>query len=268
MGMKSLYYLIECLEKISKDIVKLIFTIGKAGVFLCDILFIRVKFKKDFYTFVKQFYFIGVLSIGLIMISALFIGMVVGIQCYYIIQKFGTENMVGHVTSLTIVRELAPVVSSMLFTGRTGSSLTAEICLMKSTDQLVAMEMMGINSVRKVVVPRFWCGIFGMLFLTIIFIVVAIFGSYLAVVIYLKADYSAFWMGVNNSLSFTVDVLNSFLKSLIFGFIIVWIALFQGINSEATSEGIAKATTNTVVYSTFIILGVNFFLTAIMFCWK
>ncbi|HFL8819430.1 MAG TPA: MlaE family lipid ABC transporter permease subunit [Candidatus Azoamicus sp. OHIO2] len=266
--MKRLYFLINNLEIIGKTTLDLIIDIGKAGVFLFDIIICKINFNKNGINFIKQFYFIGVLSVGLISISALFIGMVVGLQCYYIIQKFGVEDIIGQLTALTIVRELAPVVSAMLFIGRTGSSLTAEISFMKSTDQLASMEMMGINSIEKLIVPRFWCGLISMLLLALIFIVVSIFGCYISTVIYLNIEHDIFWSSIKEHVNFRYDVLNSLFKSVVFGFIIMWISLFQGLNSNSTVAGMAKATTNTVVYSTFIILGLNFFLTAVMFSWK
>ncbi len=263
--MKKIYFLISYLEYLGKNFIQFIVTVGQAGIFLVSILLSRVIYKRNIAHFVKQFYFIGVLSVGLIVVSALFIGMVVGLQGYYIIHKFGTEDIVGEMASLTIVRELAPVVNAMLFTGRTGASLTAELCLMKSTDQLISMEMMGVPPIKKLIVPRFWCGLISMLFLALLFITVSLFGCYLSTVVYLKMDHDIFWSGVREHLDFKIDILNSLIKSIVFAFVIMWVSLFQGINSDSTANGIARATTNTVVYSTFIILGLNFFLTAIMF---
>lgn len=265
--MKRVYYLINFIESFGKRTIFFVITIGSAGIFLYNILFTNIDFKKNRFDFIKQLYFIGVLSLPLFAISSLFIGMVVGLQCYYIIQNFGTHDIIGHTSSLTIVRELGPVVSGILFTGRTGSALTAEICLMKSTDQLSAMEMMGISTIKKIIVPRFWCGLFSMFFLSLIFIVIALFGAYLSTFIYIGIDYDIFWNSVRNAINFKFDVVNSLIKSFIFGFIIIWISLFQGINSDSTVEGISISTTNTVVYSIFIILTVNFFLTSVMFGW-
>lgn len=268
MIMKRLYCLINVVSKLGKRHVMLILTIGKAGIFLLDVLFSKIDFSKNSGNFIKQSYFIGVLSIGIIIVSALFIGMVVGLQGYYIIQKFGTDDIIGQMASLTIVRELAPVVSALLFAGRTGASLTAEICMMKSTEQLSAMEMMGVSFMKKLIVPRFWCGLISMLLLANIFIVVSIIGSYVSTVVYLNIDHYVFWSSVREHLNFRLDIVNSLIKSFVFGFVIMWVSLFQGINSKSTVAGIATATTNTVVYTTFIILGLNFFLTALMFSWK
>ncbi len=168
-------------------------------------------------------------------------------------------------TALTIIRELGPVVSALLFTGRTGASLTAEICIMKSTEQLSSMEMMGVDPVGHRIIKKKRAGILSMSILAIIFIVVAIFGSYLSTVIWLDVDSDAFWGSIQDSIDFKIDIINSLIKSIIFGFIITWTSVFQGINSKPTAEGIALSTTNTVVYSSFIILSLNFFLTAIMF---
>lgn len=266
--MKINFYLIKIILFLGKIVSEYIYITGKSFIFIFKLLFLKINFRKDFYIFLKQFYFIGVLSVWLIIISALFIGMVVGLQGFFIIKKFGSVDIVGQMVSLTIVRELSPVITAILFTGRTGSALTAEICLMKSSEQILSMEMMGVNTLRKLMVPRFWCGLYSILFLNVIFIVVSIFGSFLSVVWYCDIDTYVFWESIKNNLNFKIDVLNSFIKSFIFGFIIMWISIFQGVNSDSTLEGIARATTNTVVYSIFFVLCFNFCLTYFMFSWN
>lgn len=221
--------------------------------------------KKDIKNFIKNIYFIGFLSLGIIKLSAVFIGMVVGLQGYNILKKFGTEEVIGHMTALTIIRELGPVVSALLFTGRTGTALTAEICLMKSTEQLLAIEMMGINTIKKIIAPKFFAVVISMVILAMVFIIVAIFGSYISTVCWLGVDGNAFWTNIKENIDFRLDIINSLIKSFVFGFIIAWVSVFQGVISKPTVEGIAEATTNTVVYSAFIILSLNFILTSIMF---
>jgi len=260
--MKMIYSII---NKLGINTIELIKEVGIAGILIKNSLLTSGIAKRDFKQFIRHIYFIGVLSLGIIILSALFIGMVVGLQGHYILKKFGTEEVIGQMTALTIIRELGPVVSALLFTGRTGASLTAEICLMKSTDQLSSMEMMGIDPIKKIITPRFWSGIFSMVLLALIFIVVAIMGSYLSTVYWLGVDGDMFWASVKDSVDFKLDVINSLIKSLLFGFIITWISVFQGIRSKPTAESVALSTTNTVVYSSFIILSLNFFLTAIMF---
>ncbi len=268
MIMRKIYYLVDYILFYSKNIFITINVFGKSLLFLISVLFCRSGIRRNYKVFIRNFYFMGFLSLSLFIVSAMFIGMVVGLQSYSIIKKFGTEEIIGHMIALSIIRELGPVVSAILFVGRNGSSLTAELCLMKSTDQISSMEMMGISFLEKVVVPKFISGLICMFFLTIIFIVVAILGSYIADVIYFNIDHYIFWSSIQNNVDFKTDILNSFIKSVIFGFIIVWISLFQGINSIPTVHGISKATTNTVIYSIFSILCLNFFLTAIMFALK
>lgn len=264
MLMKKIYLII---TSIGKNLINFIIDIGIATILLKKNIYSIIKLKKNFKNFLRNIYFIGFLSLGLILLSGIFIGMVVGLQGYYILKKFGTEEIIGQMTSLTIIRELGPVVSALLFAGRTGASLTAEICLMKNTDQLTAMEMMGINTIIKVISPKFWACILSMLILALIFIVISIFGSYISTVLWLDIDSNIFWTSIKDSIDIKIDIINSLIKSIIFGIIISWTAIYQGLNSKSTTEGIALSTTNTVVYSSFIILSLNFFLTAIMFNW-
>lgn len=263
--MKMIYLII---NKIGQECISLITNLGNATILLKNSIKNIFTLKRNFKQFVRHVYFIGFLSLGLIVLSGLFIGMVVGLQGYHILKKFGTEEIIGQMTALTIIRELGPVVSALLFAGRTGASLTAEICLMKSTDQIAAMEMMGVNPIKKIITPRFWACILSMVLLALIFIVVAILGSYASTVVWLNVDNDIFWTSIRENIDFNLDIINSLIKSLFFGFIISWISIYQGLNSKPTAEGIALSTTNTVVYSSFIILSLNFFLTAIMFQWQ
>ena len=182
--MKKIYLFIKSIEDLGVNILIFINAIGKSLLFLLSIVPYVINIFKSSKSLIKQIYFIGFLSLGLIIVSGLFIGMVVGLQSYSIIEKFGTEEIIGQMTSLSIIRELGPVVSAILFVGRTGTSLTAELCLMKSTDQLSSMEMMGISYLEKVVMPKFLSGLICMFFLTVIFIIVAIIGSYFATVVW------------------------------------------------------------------------------------
>lgn len=263
--MRMIYLII---INIGEKVIYIINELGNATILLKKSVVAIFHLKKNIKNFIRHIYFIGVLSLGLIILSGLFIGMVVGLQGYYILKKFGTEGIIGQMTALTIIRELGPVVSALLFAGRTGASLTAEICLMKNTDQITAMEMMGINPIIKVIAPRFWACIVSMLILALIFIVMSILGSYASTVLWLNVDNDIFWISIRENIDFKIDIINSLIKSLIFGFVISWISIYQGLNSTPTTEGIALSTTNTVVYSSFIILSFNFFLTAIMFQWQ
>jgi phospholipid/cholesterol/gamma-HCH transport system permease protein len=195
----------------------------------------------------------------------LFIGMVLGLQGYTILVKFGAEHALGQLIALSLVRELGPVVGALLFAGRAGSALTAELGLMKTTELLSSMEMMGIDPLRRVVAPRFWAGQISMPVLALIFNCVAILGGYTVGVEWLGVDTGAFWANMQSAVDFYADVVNGIIKSVVFGTVVTWIAVFQGVDCLPTSEGIGRATTRTVVYSSLAILGLDFFLTAVMF---
>lgn len=238
---------------------------GRAGLMLFRALIGKPDIKQNFVLLIKQLYFVGVLSFVIIFLSGIFIGMVLGLQGYTILVKFGAEHALGQLIALSLVRELGPVIGALLFAGRAGSALTAEIGLMKATEQLSALEMTGIDPLHRVIAPRFWAGQISMPILTIIFTAVAILGGYAVGVKWLGVDGGAFWANMQNSVDFYSDVMNGIIKSLVFGFVITWIAVYQGLEAIPTSEGIGRATTRTVVYSSLAILGLDFFLTALMF---
>ncbi|SIT02991.1 lipid asymmetry maintenance ABC transporter permease subunit MlaE [Neptunomonas antarctica] len=213
----------------------------------------------------KQIYFIGVLSLVIIIVSGLFIGMVLGLQGYTILVDYGSEQAVGQMVALTLVRELAPVVTALLFAGRAGSALTAEIGLMKATEQLSSLEMIGVDPLRRIVAPRLWAGFISMPILAVIFAMVGIFGGALISIEWLGIFEGSFWANMQNSVDFSGDVLNGVIKAFVFGVVVTWIAVFQGYDCVPTSEGISQATTRTVVYSSLAVLGLDFVLTALMF---
>lgn len=239
--------------------------VGRATLILYHALIGKPDFIQGFVRLLQQIYFVGVLSLVIIILSALFIGMVLGLQGYTILVKFGAEQALGQLIALSLVRELGPVVSALLFAGRAGSALTAEIGLMKTTEQLSAMEMMGIDPLRRIIAPRFWAGQLSMPVLALIFNSVAVLGGYTVGVEWLGVDNGAFWANMQSAVDFHADVVNGIIKSIVFGGVITWIAVFQGIDCSPTSEGIGRATTRTVVYSALAILGLDFFLTAVMF---
>jgi phospholipid/cholesterol/gamma-HCH transport system permease protein len=211
------------------------------------------------------FYKVGVLSLVIIVVSGLFIGMVLALQGYSILVDYGSEQAVGQMVALTLVRELGPVVAALLFAGRAGSALTAEIGLMKATEQLSSMEMMGVDPLKRVIAPRLWAGLITMPLLAVIFSAVGIFGGLLVGVEWLGVYEGSFWANMQSSVDFKEDILNGIIKSVVFGVVCSWIAVFQGYDSEPTSEGISIATTKTVVYSSLSVLGLDFLLTAVMF---
>jgi phospholipid/cholesterol/gamma-HCH transport system permease protein len=238
--------------------------LGKAGILLFEVVFRLPNFKKGLPLTVQQIYAEGVLSLVIIIVSGLFIGMVVALQGYHTLVKFGAAQQLGPLVALSVTRELGPVVTALLFAGRAGSAVTAEIGLMKATEQLSSMEMMAVNPVHRVVSPRVWGGFISMPLLTIIFNTVAIYGAFLVGVKWLGLDSGAFWSNMQTSVDFHLDVVNGLIKSVVFGLVVVWIAVYQGYTAVPTSAGIAGATTRSVVYSSLAILGLDFVLTAMM----
>ncbi len=214
---------------------------------------------------IKQTYAVGVLSLVIIVVSGLFVGMVLGLQGYNTLVDFGAEESLGVVVALSLVRELGPVVTALLFAGRAGSALTAEIGLMKATEQLSAMEMMAVDPVRRVLAPRFLAGFISMPVLAAIFSAVGILGGYFVGVGLLGVDDGAYWSQMQDKVDMYDDINNGIIKSLVFGVVVTWIAIFEGNDSIPTSEGVSRATTRTVVHSALAVLGLDFILTALMF---
>lgn len=239
--------------------------IGRSGFMLWRALIGPPQFKKHFPLLIKQLYVLGVQSLLIIMLSGLFIGMVLGLQGYVVLVDFSAETSLGQLVALSLLRELGPVVTALLFAGRAGSALTAEIGLMKATEQLSSLEMMAIDPLRRVISPRFWAGVISLPILSIIFISIGIWGGSMVGVDWKGVDAGSFWSVMQNSVSWQMDIFNGFIKSLCFAIAVVWIALFNGYDSLPTSEGISKATTSTVVNASLIVLGLDFILTAIMF---
>ncbi len=238
--------------------------IGRSGIFLVRTLLRRPRLIKSFPLLIEQLFSVGVLSFVIIVLSGLFIGMVVALQGYHTLAKFGATQELGQLIALSVVRELGPVVTALLFAGRAGSALTAEIGLMKATEQLDSMEMMGVDPLWRVISPRFWAGFISMPILAVIFSAVAIFGGYLVGVEWLGVDGGSFWSNMQASVNFHDDIVNGIIKSIVFGLVCTWIAVFQGYDTVPTAEGIGRATTRTVVYSSLAVLGLDFVLTAVM----
>jgi phospholipid/cholesterol/gamma-HCH transport system permease protein len=214
---------------------------------------------------VKQLYAVGVLSILIILVSGLFVGMVLGLQLYNTLVDFGAESSLGPVVALTLVRELGPVVTALLFAGRAGSALTAEIGLMKATEQLSGMEMMAVDPIKRVLAPRFLAGFISMPLLAAIFSAVGVLGGYFIGVGLLGVDEGSYWSQMQESVDLHDDVFNGVIKSLCFGFVATWIAIYEGYDAVPTSEGVSRATTRTVVHTSLAVLGLDFILTALMF---
>jgi len=214
---------------------------------------------------VAQLYSVGVLTLLIIIVSGLFVGMVLGLQGYHTLVDFGAEESLGIVVALALVRELGPVVSALLFAGRAGSALTAEIGLMKATEQLSGMEMMAVDPIRRVIAPRFLAGLISMPLLAAIFSVVGIYGGYFIGVGLLGVDDGAYWSQMQARVDLYDDVYNGVIKSIVFGFVAAWIAVFEGYDAVPTAEGVGRATTRTVVHTALAVLALDFILTSLMF---
>lgn len=238
--------------------------LGKAGILLARVLFYPPNIRKGFPILLQQIYSEGVLSLVIIVVSSLFIGMVLALQGYHTLSKFGAAQQLGTLVALSVTRELGPVVTAILFAGRAGSAVTAEIGLMKATEQLSSMEMMAVDPIRRVISPRFWGGFFSMPLLTIIFNATAVYGAYLVGVKWLGLDAGVFWSNMQASVEFHADIFNGLLKSLVFGVAVTWIAVTQGYFAVPTSAGISSATTRSVVYASLVVLGLDFVMTAMM----
>ena len=214
---------------------------------------------------IQQLYSVGVLSLIIIVVSGFFVGMVMGLQGYNTLVDFGAEESLGVMVALSLVRELGPVVTALLFAGRAGSALTAEIGLMKATEQLSAMEMMAVDPIRRVLAPRFLAGFISMPLLAAMFSAVGVLGGFFVGVGLLGVDDGAYWSQMQASVDVYDDIYNGVIKSLVFGLVVTWIAVFEGYDAIPTSEGVSRATTRTVVHSSLAVLGLDFILTALMF---
>ena len=213
----------------------------------------------------EQIHFIGNYSLLIITVSGLFVGMVLALQGYYTLSQFGADEKLGQLVALSLLRELGPVVTALLFAGRAGTSLTAEIGLMKAGEQLTAMEMMAVNPIQRVLAPRFWAGLIAMPILATVFSAIGVIGGYLVGVQLIGVDPGAFWSQMQGNIDVRRDVMNGVLKSFVFGIAVTFTALFQGYEAQPTPEGVSRATTRTVVIASLMVLGLDFIMTALMF---
>ena len=212
-----------------------------------------------------QIHFLGNYSLAIIAVSGLFVGFVFGLQGYYTLQRYGSSEALGLLVTLTLVRELGPVVTALLFAGRAGTSLTAEIGLMKAGEQISVMEMMAVDPIRRILAPRFWAGVIVMPLLAAVFSATGIIGGWVVGVLMIGVDSGSFWSQIQGGVDVWNDVGNGLIKSVVFGFTVTFIALLQGFEAQATPEGVSKATTRTVVVASLAVLGLDFILTAMMF---
>ena len=257
--------LLEQIRLLGASGLALVRALGRSTIFLVHALGGRSGTRNGFQLLIRQLFAVGVLSLPIIVVSGLFIGMVLALQGYNILVDYGSEQAVGQMVALTLLRELGPVVTGLLFAGRAGSALTAEIGNMKSTEQISSLEMIGVDPLKYIIAPRLWAGFISMPLLAAIFSVVGIWGGAMVAVDWLGVYDGSFWANMQNSVEFYEDVLNGVIKSVVFAFVVTWIAVFQGFDCEPTSEGISHATTRTVVYASLAVLGLDFILTALMF---
>ncbi|KTT51952.1 ABC transporter permease [Pseudomonas oryzihabitans] len=255
---------VERIRRLGRAGLDVVAAIGRSVIVLVLAVFGRGGVGSGLQLLGKQLYSVGVLSLPIIVVSGFFIGMVIALQGYNILVKYGSEQAVGQMVALTLLRELGPVVTALLFAGRAGSALTAEIGNMKSTEQLSSLEMIGVDPLKYIVAPRFWAGFMSMPLLAAMFSVVGIWGAAMVAIDWLGVYDGSFWATMQHSVMLS-DVLNGVIKSLVFAFVVTWVAVFQGYDCEPTSEGIGRATTRTVVYASLAVLGLDFILTALMF---
>ena len=213
----------------------------------------------------EQIHFLGNYSLAIIAVSGLFVGFVLGLQGYYVLQRYGSAEALGMMVALSLLRELGPVVTALLFAGRAGTALTAEIGLMKGGEQLTAMEMMAVDPVKRILAPRFWAGVVAMPLLAAIFSAVGVIGGWIVGVVMIGVDNGAFWGQMQSGVDWWSDLGNGVLKSVVFGVAVTFVALFQGYTAKPTPEGVSRATTRTVVVASLMVLALDFLLTASMF---
>lgn len=239
--------------------------VGEAARIFMALITGSVSLLRRFRLVIDQIHFIGNYSLVIIAVSGLFVGFVLGLQGYYTLNKYGSEQALGLLVALSLTRELGPVVTALLFAGRAGTSLTAEIGLMKAGEQLAAMEMMAVDPLRRVLAPRFLAGVIAMPVLAAIFSALGVIGGYIVGVQLIGVDEGAFWSQMQDGVDVWKDIANGVIKSFVFGVAVTFIALYQGYHAAPTPEGVARATTRTVVLGSLMVLWLDFLLTALMF---
>lgn len=235
-----------------------------ARFFLMTLVYSGTSFRR-FRLTVREMFFTGVMSLIIILVAGMFVGMVLGLQGYETLKRYGSESALGSLVALSLVRELGPVLAALLFASRAGSAMTAEIGLMKATEQIDAMEIMAVNPIARVVAPRFWAGVISMPLLSALFSAMGVFGGYVVGVVLIGVDEGSFWSQMQAAVDFQHDIMNGVIKSVVFGVAVTVISLFEGYDAPPTAEGVSGATTRTVVESSLAILILDFILTAFMF---
>ncbi|HEX7954134.1 MAG TPA: lipid asymmetry maintenance ABC transporter permease subunit MlaE [Burkholderiales bacterium] len=253
------------LRLVGRRTINAIWRTGSAARFMGLVLLRSGLAFRRFQLTMDELHFAGVLSLIIIIVSGLFVGLVLGLQGYETLKRYGSSEAVGTLVALALVRELGPVVAALLFASRAGSAMTAELGIMKSTEQLSAMEMMAVDPFARVISPMFWGGFFSMPLLAAIFSMMGIFGGYLITVVIIGVDAGAFWSQMQSNVDLRDDIVNGVIKSVVFGAAVTAIALFEGYDAPPTAEGVSHAVTRTVVTSALAVLALDFVLTAFMF---
>jgi len=256
---------IEMIEGLGRSVLSALARLGLAGRFFLAIMMVIGVPLRRFSLQVRELYFSGVRSILIIVVSGMFVGMVLAIQGYEVLQRFGSSETLGVLVALSLVRELGPVVTALLFAGRAGSAVTAEIGLMQATDQIAAMDMMAVNPIARIISPRFLASVVSMPLLACMFSAAGVFGAYLVGVKLIGIDDGSFWSQMQAGVDFRLDIVNGLIKSLVFGVAVGLIAVFEGYYAPPTAEGVSSATTRTVVTSSLAVLMLDFVLTVWMF---
>ncbi|MEJ2575425.1 MAG: lipid asymmetry maintenance ABC transporter permease subunit MlaE [Gammaproteobacteria bacterium] len=257
--------MIDWLANLGRQGIGAVERLGRAHLLLLAMLVGSTEVVRRPRLLLEQLFSVGVLTVLIVSVSGLFVGMVLGLQGFYILSQFGAEATLGVMVAASLVRELGPVVTALLFAGRAGSALTAEIGLMKATEQLSGLEMMAVDPTRRVLAPRLVAGLLSMPLLAAVFSMLGVLGGWFVGVGLLGVDDGTYWVQMQAKIDWDEDVVNGVIKSVVFGFACSWIAIFQGYDCVPTSEGVSRATTRTVVHSALAVLGLDFVLTALMF---
>ncbi|MBO1926290.1 lipid asymmetry maintenance ABC transporter permease subunit MlaE [Thiomicrorhabdus sp. 6S2-11] len=263
--MSDKFSIAQFLGSIGAKFINFLAVLGQAALFTVSLFPALPVALLRFDLWIKQLYIAGVLSLPIILTAGLFVGMVLSLQGYNVLVDYNSEEAVGTMTALSLLRELGPVVAALLFAGRAGSALTAEIGLMRSTEQVSALEMMAVDPIKYIYAPRFMASVIALPMLALLFTAMGIIGGYMVGVGWLGVDEGAFWSQMNSSVDWQDDVMNGVIKSVAFAILIAIISLYQGVSAIPTSEGVSRATTRTVVHASLGVLGLDFILTAIMF---
>lgn len=258
-------WLLNRLQQRGAETFQLLNGLGKSSLLFARVISSGLPLRLLIPALIKQIYMIGVLSLPIIFVSGLFIGMVLSLQGFQVLVDFGAEASLGPMVALSLLRELGPVVTALLFAGRAGSALTAEIGLMKATEQLSSLEMMAVDPLKRIILPRLWAGIFAMPLLACIFCLIGIIGGKLVGVDWLGLDVGSYWSIMQANVEWGQDIGSMLIKSFAFAIVVTWLAVYRGYDALPTSEGISTATTQTVVQASLAVLGLDFILTALMF---